>query len=88
MPGQLSNAIKEARSRAAIAVAEEMKQNYLRALIDTTQEVLFEEESGGLFIGHAPNYVKIYAPGISLHNEIRPVRITGIHADGVIGELV
>ena len=88
MPGQLGNAVKEARSRAAIAIAEEMKQAYLSALIGTTQEVLFEEESDGLFIGHAPNYVKIYASGTGLHNRIRPVHITGIHADGVIGELV
>ena len=42
MPGQLGNTVKEARSREAIAVAEQMKQNYLQSMADTVQEVLFE----------------------------------------------
>ena len=88
MPGQHDNATKEARSRAAIAVAEEMSAQYRQNLIGTEQEVLFEEESDGFFTGHAPNYVKIYAEGQDLHNEVRCVRITGLHADGVIGTIL
>ena len=87
MPGQHNNAVKEARSRAAIAVAEEMSRAYRKSLIGTVQPVLFEEKCGGFFTGHAPNYVKIYAEGEDLHNEICPVRVTGIHEDGVIGIL-
>ena len=87
MPGQLGNATKEARSRAAIAVAEEMSAQYRQNLIGTVQEVLFEEEDGGLFTGHAPNYVKVYAQGEALHNRVRSVRITAVHKDGVIGTL-
>ena len=87
MPGQHSNATKEARSRAAIAVAEEMSRSYRKNLVGSVLEVLFEEESDGFFTGHAPNYVKVYAEGKALHNEVRQVRITGLHADGVIGTL-
>jgi threonylcarbamoyladenosine tRNA methylthiotransferase MtaB len=87
MPGQHDNATKEARSRAAIAVADEMSVSYRENLIGTVQEVLFEEEDGGLFTGHAPNYVKVYAEGKDLHNEVRRVRITGLYSDGVIGTL-
>ena len=87
MPGQHDNATKEARSRAAIAVAEEMNLAYRQALVGSVQEVLFEEESGEYFTGHAPNYVRIYAPGENLHNEIRPVRITGVYKDGMMGEI-
>jgi len=32
--------------------------------------------------------VKVYAKGSDLHNEFRQVRITGLHQDGVLGELV
>ena len=88
MPGQHPNAVKEERSRRAIAVAEEMTAAYRRSLIGTTVEVLFEEPSEGLFTGHAPNYVRVYAPGNDLHNELRNVRITGIHKDGLLGEIV
>ncbi len=87
MPGQLPNDIKEDRSRRAITVANQMSQAYRQALIDSTLEVLFEEPDGPFFTGHAPNYVKVYVEGENLHNKLRTVRITAIHADGVIGEL-
>ena len=86
MPGQHDNATKEERSRRAIAVAEQMSHTYRENLIGTTQEVLFEEQEGEFFAGHAPNYVKIYAPGKKLHNEICTVRITGLYKDGLMGE--
>ena len=86
MPGQHDNATKEERSRRAIAVAEQMSHTYRENLIGATQEVLFEEQEGEFFAGHAPNYVKIYTPGKKLHNEIRTVRITGLYKDGLMGE--
>ena len=85
MPGQHNNATKEARSKAAIAVAEEMSKAYRENLIGTELEVLFEEKDGSFFTGHAPNYVKVYTEDENLHNEIRKVRITGLCKDGVMG---
>ena len=87
MPGQHNNAVKEARSRAAIAVAEEMNRAYRENLIGTVQSVLFEDRENGYFTGHAPNYMKIYAPGENLHNQLRAVKITGLYADGLLGEI-
>ena len=87
MPGQHNNAVKEARSRAAIAVAEEMSRAYREALIGSVQSVLFEDVEDGLFTGHAPNYVKVYVPGEGLHNQVRRVRITGLYKDGLTGSL-
>ena len=87
MPGQHNNATKEARSKAAIAVANEMNLAYREALIGTVQEVLFEEQDGPYFTGHAPNYVKVYAKGENLHNEIRSVTVTGLYKDGVLANL-
>ena len=86
MPGQHNNATKDARSKAAIAVAEGMSRAYRESLIGTTQAVLFEEQDGAYFVGHAPNYVKVYAEGESLHNEIRNVTVTGLYKDGVLGQ--
>ena len=85
MPGQLGNDTKEARSRAAIAVAEQMSRAYREKLIGTRHDVLFEETDGTYFTGHAPNYVKVYAEGENLHNEIRTVEITGLFKDGMLG---
>ena len=89
MPGQLSNAVKEQRSRRAIAVAQKMSEAYRTAQIGCVQQVLFEERSGDFYVGHTPNYIKVYLPTREeLHNQLRTVRITEIHADGVLAELV
>ena len=85
MTGQHNNETKEARSKAAIAVADEMSRAYREKLIGTTHEVLFEETDGAFYTGHAPNYVKVYAEGEDLHNEIRNVLITEVYKDGVRG---
>ena len=83
MPGQHSNAVKEDRSRRAIAVAEEMNRSFREAMVGTRQQVLLEEEQEGLYAGHAPNYMKIYVKGQNLHNEIRTVIVEKIHKDGL-----
>ena len=88
MPGQHPNAVKEARSKAAIAVAEDMSRLYREALIGTVQEVLFEEPEGEYFTGHCPNYIKVYVKGDDLHNEIRKVHLTALHQEGMLGEII
>jgi len=88
LPGQHGNAVKEARSRAAIAVAEEMSLRYRRDLMGSVQQVLFEERDGQFFTGHAPNYLKVYTKAEDLHNRICAVKIIGVHADGVTGDLL
>ena len=85
MPGQHNNATKEQRSRAAIAVAEEMSREYRKTMVGTHHAVLFEEAEGEFFTGHTPNYIKVYVPGGNLHNEIRTVRLTEVYKDGMMG---
>ena len=87
MPGQHGNAVKEARSRAAIAVAEEMNRAYRENLVGSVQEVLFEEEEGALSTGHAENYIRVWAQGQGHHNQVKSVRITGLYQDGLLGEI-
>ena len=88
MPGQLLGAVKESRSHAAIAVAEEMSAAYRQALVGNTLSVLFEEAENEFYTGHAPNYVKVYVRAAELHNQVLPVRITGLFRDGLLGELL
>ena len=87
MPGQHNNAVKETRSHAAIAVAEEMSRAYRENLIGTAHAVLFEDEEDGFFTGHTPNYVKVYVREADLHNQIRTVRLTEVYRDGMKGEI-
>ena len=87
MPNQHNNETKESRSRQAIAVAEKMAAEYRKQMVNTTQQVLFEEPEGQYFVGHGPNYVKVYVVGENLHNQVREVKITAVFQDGVKGEL-
>ena len=88
MPGQHANAVKESRSRAAIAVAEEMRKTFLQELIGTVHPVLFEETVGEYCIGHTPNYIKVYVKGIDLHNQILPIHLSQPYADGMLGACI
>ena len=87
MPGQHPNAVKEARSQAAIAVADAMRREYLAALAGTSQQVLFEEPEDAYFTGHTPNYIKVYVKGDALHNQIHSVTLTEPFRDGMLGEM-
>jgi len=88
MPGQHGNAVKEERSRRAISIAEEMNRRYREGMVGSVQQVLFEMEENGLWSGHTPNYVKVYAQGENLHNRILPVAVEGLLADGVTGKVL
>ena len=85
MAGQWGNAVKEARSAAAQAVARELEEDYQRRMVGQVYPVLLEETQGAYTVGHAPNYVRVYVPGDLPRNLVLPVRITGLHQDGVVG---
>ena len=87
MEGQIQKATQEERARRAAAVADEMEQTYLTQLVGSTLPVLFEEEKGGLWQGHAPNYVAVRAEGHDLHNRLRNVRIIGVEGNALLGEI-
>ena len=88
MPDQLPNAVKDARCHQAAAVATEMEQRYLERWVGETLPVLFEEEADGLWRGHAPNYVAVYAAGADLHNVLKDVKITGLHGQALEGVIL
>ena len=88
MEGQIQKSVQEDRAHRAAAVADEMEQNYLTRLVGSTLPVLFEEEKGGLWQGHAPNYVAVRANGHDLHNCLRNVRITGVEGSSLLGEIL
>ena len=88
MAGQCSNAVKEERAHRAGEVARGLRQTWLESWVGHTLPVLFEEEKDGLWRGHAPNYTEVFVSGQGLHNVIQDVKITGLHGEGLLGELV
>ncbi len=88
MSGQHPNAVKEARSAAASEVAAELETAFEEAMIGQTVPVLFEQVEHGLFTGHAPNYIKVYAEGENLQNQILPVLVEEVYRDGIKGRIL
>ena len=87
MAGQIPHAVQEQRAQAAQAVAREMEEAYLQALVGSTLPVLLEEEKEGLWQGHAPNYVAVRAAGENLHNQLRQVTVTGVGNGILLGTI-
>ena len=88
MPGQILKAEKERRAAAAATVAAELETQYHESMLQTRQQVLFEQIEDGLWAGHAMNYVKVYAASDEdLHNALRTVPVTALCRDGVLGIL-
>ncbi len=89
MPHQHSNDTKESRCRTACSIAEKMSLSFRQDMLGSIQEVLFEERAGDFYIGHTPNYMKIYLPtDMELHNQILSVKLTALYEDGVAGVLL
>ncbi len=71
------------RQRRMTAVKNELCGNYLNKQIGMPQQVLFENESDGLWVGHTPAYVKVYSK-CGIHNEVRTITPKRKFKDGLI----
>ena len=88
MPDQVPKTVKTERAARAGHVAARLREHYDRALLGTTQEVLFEQREGEYFTGHAPNGVKVCVREAVPQNTLRTVRIDTLLPDGVFGALL
>ena len=85
MPGQVPREEKEERARRAIALGEALERRWLEGQTGRVLSVLFEEEKGGLWQGHAPSYALVRAQGENLHNRLLDVKITGVEGSALTG---
>ena len=84
---QVPRRVKEERAHRAAAVAEEMRQAYLTGCVGKVYPVLFEQDKDGRSVGHAPNYTQVLVEEPGLHNQVRPVTITAVEGDALVGRL-
>lgn len=89
MPNQVTNAVKEERSRQMIQTTQQSRENFLFSQVGTTQPVLLESTGGdGYMEGYTPNYTPVQVqlcPSPGLQGEILPVKLTGVQGDFCIG---
>jgi threonylcarbamoyladenosine tRNA methylthiotransferase MtaB len=89
MNGQIPPAVKKQRSDKMLALAKLSLQNNHERFLGSSQVVLFEQNSNSLWSGYTDTYIKVYAKSnIDLTNRLVRVKLTGIHKDGVQGEVI
>ena len=90
MPGQVTNKVKEDRSRQMIAATLATQQDFFAAQVGRVEEVLFEQErEKNVYEGYTRNYTPVRAASaIPLQGQVLPVEITQALEDCCLGRLV
>jgi len=85
---QIDMPIREERASSAAALANKMHEDYLARCVGKEFEVLFEQDRGEGSVGHAMNYMEVYAAQKGLHNCVKRVKITSVEGDSLRAELL
>ena len=90
MPGQLSRAVKERRSRELIALGEETAAAYQRQWLGRESTVLLEERDDGFWHGYTPEYIPVTVADCPLcaQGKLVTVRLTAASPEGMTGEII
>jgi len=86
---QVDGIVKKNRVKELIELSEELKNNYYRSLIGTTEKLLVEKYLDGYLIGHLSNYglIKVKSEK-ELLNEIIDVELIDYKDDIFIGNII
>ena len=88
MTGQVPDAVKKARTAEMLALAGESAREFRQSFTGRELDVLWEQQSAGVWSGYTPNYIKVYAKsGEELTNRIAPVKLVKLYRDGMWGEI-
>ena len=90
MPGQVTNKVKEERSRQMIAATLATQRDFFAAQVGRVEEVLFEQErEKNVYEGYTRNYTPVRAASaVPLQGQVLPVEITQVLEDCCLGRLV
>ncbi len=90
MPGQLSKAVKEQRTRELIALGEETAAAYRQMWLGRESTVLIEEKADGFWQGYTPEYIHVTLPDCPacIPGRIVNVRLTAEKGEGMVGEII
>ena len=75
---RLSRSVKEERARELIARMNRVRDSFLKTQCGRVEEVLFETEQNGMYLGYTKNYTPVSVKSSQkLSGAILPVKITG-----------
>ncbi len=87
-PHQCTHHTKKERASVLSKIAKELQQDFYSSQIGTTQEVLFEAETDGVFYGYTKNYTPCSLPfSKDMTGKIANVKIVDYDFSGCLGVL-
>lgn len=76
------------RSQILRDLSRQKRESYYRSLLNTTQEVLFENEKNGTWTGLTDNYIRVaVSSNKDLHNKFLPVQLISCRGEIVLGKI-
>ena len=90
MPGQLTTALKEQRTRELIALGDETARAYRESWLGRTAPVLLEERTEDGWVGYTPEYIQVTLPDCPACRQgaLVDVRLTALREEGMAGEII
>lgn len=89
LKNQVSKQEKLYRSKKMIALTEKSEKEFLNSQLGTVQQVLFETQENGYFVGYTPNYTKVFLKSEKdISGKILETVLKELKNDGCLGELI
>ena len=92
MPNQVRDEVKKERAQMMLELARNCRHNFCEQFLGQSMPVLWEKETNlgsGVYSGLTDNYLRVFTPSDRpLSNTIAPVKLVGLHEQGMWGELV
>lgn len=86
MAGHMPPEVRRERLERLLDLARESSAQFRQAHAGSIAEVLWEQESDGLWQGLTGNYIRVYtAASEDLTNQLLPVRLERLEAEGMRG---
>ena len=86
--GHVPFGTRKRRVQTLLAKVPALRQAYAACFLGTAQDVVWEEESEGLWRGCSDNYLRVYVKSDTIAaGTLSTVRLLEPHMDGVLGEL-
>jgi threonylcarbamoyladenosine tRNA methylthiotransferase MtaB len=89
MPDRVPDSVKTQRNRNLGALSREYAETFRQQFSGSSPDVLWEKQTGGVWSGYTPNYIRVYAVSkSSLANRIIQAKLGKPYKDGMRGEII
>lgn len=88
MSEKVSDTVKKVRTDEMLMLAKESAREFRQGFLGKMMDVLWEQQSNGVWSGYTQNYIKVYLKSVEeLTNRIEAVELVKLYRDGTWGKI-